>query len=112
MECNHEWIFINGMKICNKCFQECTDMLEIDYSLMNNSFQNDSTRLVSPSSTENSSVNFTDVNDLIHDVNLLKPKKFPNLTHNAKRVKRTLRAIKEIANEDILALSTLGVKLI
>ncbi len=88
------------------------DMLEIDYSLMNNSFQNDSTRLVSPSSTENSSVNFTDVNDLIHDVNLLKPKKFPNLTHNAKRVKRTLRAIKEIANEDILALSSLKVKLI
>ena len=32
MECNHEWIFINGMKICNKCFQECTDMLEIDYN--------------------------------------------------------------------------------
>ena len=88
------------------------DMLEIDYSLMNNSFQNDSTRLVSPSSTENSSVNFTDVNDLIHDVNLLNPKKFPDMTLNAKRVKRTLRAIKEIANDDILALSTLKVKLI
>ena len=98
--------------MCEVVYEEemiVKDMLEIDYSLMNNSFQNDSTRLVSPSSTENSSVNFT---DLIHDVNLLKPKKFPDLIHNAKRVKRTLRAIKEIANEDILALSSLKVKLI
>lgn len=101
--------------MCEVIYEEemiVKDMLEIDYSLMNNSFQNDSTRLVSPSSTENSSVNFTDVNDLIHDVNLLKPKKFPDMTLNAKRVKRTLRAIKEIANDDILALSTLKVKLI
>ena len=29
-ECQHEWIFVNGMKICNKCYQECSDMLEID----------------------------------------------------------------------------------
>lgn len=101
--------------MCEVVYEEemiVKDMLEIDYSLMNNSFQNDSTRLVSPSSTENSSVNFTDVNDLIHDVNLLKPKKFPDMALNAKRVKRTLRAIKEIANDDILALSTLKVKLI
>ena len=101
--------------MCEVVYEEemiVKDMLEIDYSLMNNSFQNDSTRLVSPSSTENSSVNFTDVNDLIHDVNLLNPKKFPDMTLNAKRVKRTLRAIKEIANDDILALSTLKVKLI
>ena len=98
--------------MCEVVFEEdaiVKDMLEIDYSLMNNSFQTDPNKLVSPSSTENSSVYYTDVNDLIPDVNLLKLKEFSDMTHNAKRVKRTLRAIKEIANEDILALSTLKV---
>lgn len=30
MNCDHEWIYINGSKICNKCYQECEDMMEID----------------------------------------------------------------------------------
>lgn len=28
--CDHKWIFVNGMKVCEKCCQECDDMVEID----------------------------------------------------------------------------------
>lgn len=32
-ECVHKWVFVNGIKVCEKCYQEYDDSMEIDDSI-------------------------------------------------------------------------------